>query len=56
MKYNGQGDFDTLKDGAVIGTSALRRIAAIAKYHPQLKCEVCEKTKQIYIHTLICLF
>lgn len=33
------GSFEDLPAGAVIGTSAMRRTAAVAKYYPHLKCE-----------------
>jgi len=34
-----RGSFEDLKEGAVIGTSAMRRTASIAKYYPHLKCQ-----------------
>jgi hydroxymethylbilane synthase len=37
-KYQ-RGSLEDLKDGAVIGTSAMRRSASIAKHYPKLVCK-----------------
>ena len=37
-KYQ-KGSFEDLPDGALIGTSAMRRMASVAKYWPKLKCD-----------------
>ncbi len=37
-KYQ-HGSLEDLPDGAVIGTSAMRRSASIAKYYPNLVCK-----------------
>lgn len=34
-----QARFEDLPDGAVIGTSAMRRSASLAKLHPHLRCQ-----------------
>lgn len=33
------GTFEDLPAGSIIGTSAMRRTASLAKYYPELKCE-----------------
>lgn len=40
VKHNKQGSLASLPEGSKIGTSALRRMASIARHHQGLVCQV----------------